>query len=469
MPAGQAVAQQVTPGPQGYAMGLPIGWNSSTGPTTGQCLNYTIAPLSNNLQQTTFSSQNTANSSAQQINVSASVSLSFDLFQANDSFSFSDQWQSSTNSNNQYFNIYSLYRLNSTVDPSNPLTTQGTQARDSFENFNTLCGKEYLSSVEVGMVATLSLNYGSSSESTEQEITNKLEVEFGLDSVSAAVEVASQDQSSTSYFTFSMTQYGGGTEASQKLHDAFSQVNAQGQAFYALCAQGDSEACTTFSSNMAQGTSEAFASFNGRVAALNTATNPDLSFLQTFPTGVAGAVTPQPVTSPIPPSNPPFATDEVLAPYKGQLEEVVTLLNQIVTLKNRVQLLIDLFRRSPDSIRGGARSDGLSERPAHHLRWRSRHAARESEGNACRRPASTSRRSAIRSLPIRRVMPSTTTQRMDRATTSLPSRTRSHCSIRRYRSPRPCPHCRWTFSTLTSCRHLQGWRSRCPLRIRQRS
>ena len=102
----------------GFATGLPIGWNSSTGPTPGQCLNYTIAPLSNNVQQTSFSSQNTANSSAEQINVSASVNLSFDLFQANDTFSFSDQWQSSTNSNNQYYNLYSLYTLNTTVPAS---------------------------------------------------------------------------------------------------------------------------------------------------------------------------------------------------------------------------------------------------------------------------------------------------------------------------------------------------------------
>ena len=194
------------PAPVGFAVGLPIGWNSSTGLTPGQCLNYTIAPLSNPVEQVSFSSQNTANSTAEQINVSATVSLAFDLFSASDTFSFSDQWQSSTNSSNQYYNFYSLSTLNSTVPPTNPLNAQGQNAGTSF---NTLCGSDYLSSVPVGMVATISINYGSTSQSTQQSITNTLNVSFGLDSVSTAVGTASQDTSSSSYFTFSMVHTAG--------------------------------------------------------------------------------------------------------------------------------------------------------------------------------------------------------------------------------------------------------------------
>ena len=91
----------------------------------------TIAPLSNNVQQASFSSQNTARALAEQINVSATVSLAFDLFSASDTVSFSDQWQSSTNSSNQYYNFYSLYTLNSTVPQSNPLNEQGLNAGTS--------------------------------------------------------------------------------------------------------------------------------------------------------------------------------------------------------------------------------------------------------------------------------------------------------------------------------------------------
>ena len=77
-------------------------------------------------------------------------------------------------------------------------------------------------------------------------------------------------------------------------------MNAANQAFYALCAQGDTGACTQFTSNLGQGASQALTSFNQLVAGLSSATNPDLSFLQTFPSGVAGASTPQAVTTPFP-------------------------------------------------------------------------------------------------------------------------------------------------------------------------
>jgi hypothetical protein len=217
-PAGLATAQQTPPAPAaaaptGFATGLPIGWNSSTGPTSGQCLNYTIGTPSNHLEQASFSSQNTASSTAAQIKVSAQVNLAFDLFNASDSFSFSDQWQSSTHSSNQYYNIFSLYTLNSTVSQTEPLTEQG-KAHVTDGTFNVLCGTEYLAVVPVGLVATFSVNYGSSSESTALEITNQLNLSFGLDSVSVAVDFAQQDTSSTSYFTFSLVHYGGGPDVS---------------------------------------------------------------------------------------------------------------------------------------------------------------------------------------------------------------------------------------------------------------
>jgi hypothetical protein len=139
-----------------------------------------------------------------------------------------------------------------------------------------------------------------------------------------------------------MIQYGGGTAAAQALHEAFSKVNAQGEAFYALCAQGNTEACTQFTSNIGQGVTAAFSSFGPLVNGLSSATNPDLSFLQSFPSGVAGAGTPQAVTTPI-----PLQTSDVLAPYKPQLEQVLTLVNQISTLNNRVSLLQSLLSKEP--------------------------------------------------------------------------------------------------------------------------
>ena len=216
------------------------------------------------------------------------------------------------------------------------------------------------------MVATLSLNYGSSSESTEQEITNTLDRDLWA---RQCVRGRGGRLPGHELLLLLHVQYDPVRRrhrAAQALHNAFRETNAAGQAFYALCAQGDSEACTTFTSNMGQGASAALNSFNGLVADLSTATNPDLSFLQTFPNGVAGAVTPQTVTSPIPATAIP--TNEVLAPYKPQLEEFMTLLNQIATLNNRVGLLQGLFSGRAQSQSGAvSRSCGLSEPPGQHL------------------------------------------------------------------------------------------------------
>ena len=188
-------AGQTPPAPAGFATGLPIGWNSSTGSTSGQCLNYTISTPSNPIEQASFSSQNAASSTAQQINVSATVSLAFDVFQASDTFSFSDQWQSSTNSTSQYYNFYSLFTLGNSVPMGDPLNQFGNSMStytNYLDSFNTLCGSEYLATVLAGMVGTMSINYGSTSKSTETSITNSLDASVGLDSISTAVSTSNK-------------------------------------------------------------------------------------------------------------------------------------------------------------------------------------------------------------------------------------------------------------------------------------
>ena len=325
--------------PSGFASGLPIGWNESTGATPGQCFNYTINTPSNNVEQASFSSKSAASSTAEQINVSATVSGASDGFMASDTFSYSDQWSSSTNSSNQYYNFYSLYTLDSTVSSSNPLNAQGQGAGASF---STLCGSQYMSAVTVGMVATISIDYGSTSSSTQTDISNSLSASEGLDSISTAVSSAYSATNSSSYFEFTMNSYGGGTAATTDLNNAFAATNAAHEAYYALCAAGSTDDCTTFSGNMGSGASNALSSFNGLVSGLSGASDPDLSFFETFPSGVAGADTPALVTTPI-----PIPTSEVLQPYASQLEQYVTLLNQIATLNNRVGLMQSLVTNTP--------------------------------------------------------------------------------------------------------------------------
>jgi hypothetical protein len=325
-----------------FGRGLAIGWNSSTGPTSGQCLNYTIAQPGGNVEQASFSSQNAASSTSEQLKVSATVNVAFDFLEASDTFSFSDTWQSSTNSSNQYFNLYSLYTLNSTVPSTNPLNDQGKELQDD-ETFDTLCGTAYLASMPVGILVTISIDYGSSSESTTTEISNQFSLSFGLDSLTAAVDTAKKSEDSTSYFTVTMTKYGGGADASNALLKAFN-ASDQGQpSFYVLCQQGDAQGCSKFVSSMGQGAAAALAAFHKQVDALSGATTVDLSFLQPFPSGVAGATIPGAVTAHVPVDQ----ISDVLRPYKARLEDYVSLANQLATLVNRVKLLSGLLTKVP--------------------------------------------------------------------------------------------------------------------------
>ena len=200
-----------------------------------------------------------------------------------------------------------------------------------------------MASVPAGIFVTISIDYGSSSLTTETAISNTFSLNAGLDSLTAAVEVASKATNAASYFTVTIHHYGGGTAASNALNKAFTAGDAENASYYALCQQGDSQACTKFASSMGQGAAAALSAFHQQVDALSGATNPDLSFLQPFPSGVAGAIIPGVVTSHIPVQQ----LSDVLLKHKAQLQVYVALVNQLTTLDNRVKLLLDLFKKAP--------------------------------------------------------------------------------------------------------------------------
>jgi hypothetical protein len=325
--------------PSDFATGRPIGWNDSTGIAPGDCFNYRIEAPPDPEDQASFTSEHAANSAAEQIKASATVSVAFGKFKVDNDFSFSDQWKSSSNSSNQYYNIHSLFTLNTTVDADTPLNRQGQGATT---NFDTLCGREYLSSVQVGMVATVSIAYGSTSSDTQRDIQDKFEGEFGLQSFRAAVDVSNQTSNEESHFLVEVNHYGGGTEASAALHNAFAAGDDKG-AYYQQCAQGDTAACTKFNTSMGNGATAALKSFNGLVAGLRDAEHPkNLSFLQIFPEGVANGPVTTMVTSPIPKSDP----SDILAPFADKIRTYLELLNEIATLDNRVTGMTDLIDRT---------------------------------------------------------------------------------------------------------------------------
>jgi hypothetical protein len=328
------------PGSSGYATGLPIGWNNSTGVAPDQCLNYTLQSIGDQLEQASFSSQNAATSTAEQIKASATIKGVVDGFSGSNSFSLSDQWQSSTNSSNQYFNFFVLYNLNAVVDSDNPLNGLGQGAGDLFD---TTCGSQYLASVPAGMVATISIAYGSSSESTQKSIEDSFGLSNGLDSLNGAVSAASGESDSSFYFAFSMMHYGGGPDASAAMNEAFAATDpTTNEAYYASCAQGDTTACTQFTSSMGTGASSALTAVEDEVASLSSQDNPDLGFLAIFPNGVAGASTQQMAVLDIPVSS----ADDVLTNYTTPLGRNATLLNEIGTLLNRANQLSQLLQRT---------------------------------------------------------------------------------------------------------------------------
>jgi hypothetical protein len=70
-----------------------------------------------------------------------------------------------------------------------------------------------MAAVTVGMVATISIDYGSTSSSTQTDVSNSLSASEGLDSLSTAVSTAYSASNSSSYFEFTLTSYGGGPAA----------------------------------------------------------------------------------------------------------------------------------------------------------------------------------------------------------------------------------------------------------------
>ena len=318
--------------PSPYNTGLLIGWNPSTGQTPGECYNFTSAQPAANVGSLSFSSENAASSVAAQTRVSATVSGGFGAFSASASFAYSDQWQSSANSGSVYFNISSVYTLNNTVDPNDPLNTQGENAGDQFA---TLCGTEYMASVPGGMVATLAVAYGSSSQTAKSDIDAAFSASFELDSLKAAVDVAHEKTDSESFFNVSLSHSGGGAQAGALLTTSFGATNSDGDSYVEECSNGDVDACELFVSNMATGAINAGNAFDALAQEVEAGEN--LNFFALLPSGVAGVDTSALVTETV------ESQTDVLAPYQDQLEQYLTLLNEIGTLGNRATHLNGLL------------------------------------------------------------------------------------------------------------------------------
>jgi hypothetical protein len=268
--------------------------------------------------------------------VSATVSGGFGAFSASAKFSYSDQWQNSARSGRAYFNISSIWTLDNTVDSENPLTEQGANAGDQLA---TLCGVRYMGSVPAGMVATIAVAYGTNSETAKRNIDASFSVsDAGLGSLKAAVDASNATSDTSSHFKVQLNHIGGGTEATTELTTSFGAGNSDGP-YYDQCGKGDADACATFIGNMTTAAINAGNDFNQRAQSIEA--GEDLSFFTPFPNGAAGVDTTQLVTEPA------STDDDVLAPYQDQLEQYMTLVNEIATLDNRAKHLSTLIAETP--------------------------------------------------------------------------------------------------------------------------
>ena len=314
-----------------YNTGLALGYAPSTGPTTGQCLNYTTQPPGAPQVQLNLSSQGAASSYAAQTNASATVSTSFLGFKASNTFSFSNQYSASANSGSVYFNGYAIYNLNSSVDEHHPLNAQGESALNS-GGFSQLCGTQYMTTLPAGMLVSMETSWYSDSTQQSQAISDQFKSGYqGGFNISAAVNAAYGTQFSDATFGIDLTisVLGGGVAAMQTVTTAFQTALNSLQTCTSGAAAANQQACNTVATTLSSGLAQGLTTFQASVQPLPT----DLSAFQAFPNGVAG-VQAETNTAPIPSSS-----SDALEPYKTQLATYVTLLNQVATLANRAQYL----------------------------------------------------------------------------------------------------------------------------------
>ncbi len=320
-----------SPAPQGaYNTGLPVGYDPSLGPSGTTCFNFNSQVAAAPTTSLSFSSQNTASSSAAQTNVSASIKGSAYGFNASDTFSFSDSYQNSANSGNIYFDTYVIYTLQNVYDSSNPLNAFGQMFKNDATQFVQNCGSNFITVVPAGMLAYGQLSYSSSSSQAAQAISDTFKASYGLDSLSVAVSAAKQVANSSTQMDFSLTVMGGGENAIDIIVQAYNNESTD----LSKCVQGTPSNCDNFAVALNAAFANAAAAFQKEV------TSPlpsDISFFEPFPNGVHGVSTDALMYLSI--ANIVAGATDLYQQYKTQLDTYVGLLNQIGTLYNRAYSL----------------------------------------------------------------------------------------------------------------------------------
>lgn len=326
--------------------GLSLGYNSSTGyvDNGNNCFNATTS-LSGPQMNENYSSTGTSSSFSQQINISESLSGTYEAFKASENFTYSNNFSTTTQSGQTYFNASVLYTASSSLNTSSPLTQAGTSAAN-LNSFSTTCGSQFVDTLAVGMLVTGQFSWSTTSSSTQTAINTAISGSYGeLDSITAAVGASWSQSNSSSTFGYSETVYGGGSAASditqglssssanQAESECF-QGSAMGMSLSSVQAQ-----CNTFIADVQSYANTAFTDFITQVVPAATSSG-QYNGIYPFPYGVSGVTTAALAYENLPSD---IQYSDILYPYVDQLNNYTEILNQITTLYNRAYFLNNQF------------------------------------------------------------------------------------------------------------------------------
>lgn len=316
-----------------FREGLGLGYSNTAGYIGGQsvCYNFTTK-MNGNQERTTFSSSQTASTLAGQFNLSTSIDLSFSFFKANNDFSYSTNYQNTANSGHLAYSAGSLYTANNVLVG---LSDYGKQAYAYSGDFESQCGTDFISSLQVGMLILGDLSWSSTTSEANQKIEETLKASASFGNLSVAVSNSSSVKNSQSEFQFSLTILGGGNDVTLKMQDAYS--SALDQRNNCLL-NASTEACAKFTAVLEAAAIESIKTFDGKMQAQNLPM--DLGFLEPFPNGVKGF--PQATTLthyPVANQLTELQIGEYLKPYQPAIQNALNLLSDLSILRNRAAYL----------------------------------------------------------------------------------------------------------------------------------
>ena len=330
-PKQSGMAMTADANPLAYNTGLGLGYNPSTGylGSGNECFNYTTA-LSGGIINDSFSSQNTSSSMSGQLNVSASISASYGLFKASDTFTYGNNYNTSANSGQTYFNAYAVYNTTNTFYG---LSTYGSQSTA----FSANCGSEFLSSVPAGVLITGQFQWSTSSSSNSTTISNDMKASYGLDSINAAVSDSTSSANTSNSFDFVYNLNGGGEAAANTMGTAYTNNLSTMDS----CFSGTTTDCTTFTLALSGAATTSIDTFAATYDNPPGGLPSNLSDMTVFAQGIAGVQLQQNSTSTINGLlNTTGYNDNFTPDLTSAVQNYETIINQISTLNNRANYLI---------------------------------------------------------------------------------------------------------------------------------